>query len=366
MITSTRRGAAAVAAGSAALLLAACGAGSASTTTPAATGSPAASAATSAAASSPAAAGDDGVGCADAQGKVVGYSEPLPDPNFKEIERIMEATLTKYGVTLRPVNANLNPGKQISDITSLIQAGVDVLVANPIDPNATKPAFDRAREAGIPIVAQETTVGGPFFTNVTADVEAAAAGGADDLKAAVGDGAVYAVLGPPIAEVLKRENDAFTARAEEIGLNVADQQANQQITPEGAKAIADAWKQKAGADVKGIWTFNDTSALGVASSVGGSFKPAIVSINAQPEAIPLVKAGTILATYDIQQDKIGQLLAYASLRAICKGTVPQTITVPVVRYDSANVDSWTPLAERGKEPLTAVEFEERDGKTYVK
>ncbi len=346
-----------------ALVLAACGGSSSGAGTAAApVGSPAASTS-----SEPtAAAGSDPIGCAKARGKTVGYSEPLPDPNFQEIERIMKVTLDKYGVDLKAVNANLDPGKQISDIQALIQSKVAVLVANPIDPNATKAGFDKARAAGIPVIAQETTVGGPFFTNVGADVEAAAAGGAQDLKAAVGDGKVGAIIGPPIAEVLTRQANAFAAKAKEIGLNVVDTQTNARITPQAAKGFADAWKQKLGAGLKGVWTFNDVSAIGVASSTGGDFTPAIVSINAQPDAIPLVQSGKLLATYDIQQDKLGQMLAYASLQSICGGKVPESIWIPVVKYDKGNVGQWKPLSERGNEPLTSVAFEERDGKNYLK
>ncbi len=348
---------------SAALALAACGSSStnASTTSAAAT-SPTASASTSDTASASA---STGVGCDAAKGKTVGYSEPLPDPNFAAIEKIISSELGKFGATLKPVNANLNPGKQISDIQTLIQQGVAVLIANPIDANATKAAFDKARAANIPIVAQETSVGGPFFTNVAGDVEGAAAGGAQTLKDAVGDGKVGAILGPTFAEVLKRENDAFLAKAKEISLNVVDQQTNQKITPQDAKAFADGWKQKFGADLKGIWTFNDVSAIGAASSIGGTFAPKIVSINAQPDAIPLVKAGRILATYDIQQDKLGQVLAYGALAAICGQEMPKEVIIPTIKYDASNVDQWRPMDERINDPFD-VQFEEKDGVAYLK
>src|SRR3712207_7379714 len=73
----------------------------------------------------------DGVGCDEARGKVVGFSEPLPDPNFAAIEKILSNALSRYGATLRATNANLDPGKQISDIRTLLQQQVDVLIANP-------------------------------------------------------------------------------------------------------------------------------------------------------------------------------------------------------------------------------------------
>jgi ribose transport system substrate-binding protein len=317
-----------------------------------------------AAAETDAAGGGQEVGCDAAQGTVIGYSEPIPDPNFQAIEQIIQAKLDEFGATLSPVNANLDPGKQISDIQSLVQQQVDVLVVNPVDPNAVIPALEEARAAGIPIVAQETTTGGPFFTNVTADVEFAAAEGARILKEQVGDGQVGAIAGPTFAEVIVRENEAFAASAAEAGLTVADTQTNQQITPDAARQIADAWKQQFGADLAGIWTFNDTSAVGAASAVDDTFAPVIVSINGQPDAIPLVEQGVIHATFDLQQDKLGQALAFAALAAICEQEVPEEIVIPVKEINADNVAEWVPLTERVDDPF-AVEFEERDGRTYL-
>lgn len=336
-----------------ALLLAACGSsGSGSSANSASAGGAEAAASSS-----------GGIGCAKAKGAVVGYSEPLPDPNFKFIEQIMDKELGKYGASLRAVNANLDPGKQVSDINTLVQSGVKVLIANPIDPNATKPAFDRARAQNIPVVAQETTIGGPFVTDVTGDVEGAATQGAQLLQKTVGDGKVAAIDGPSFAEVLSRENNAFKKEAGSIGLNVVDTQVNQQITPQAAQGFAASWRDKYGADLKGIWTFNDTSAVGAASAFSGGNGPAIVSINGEPQIIPLIKSGAVLASYDIQQDKLGQALAYSALGAICGTKLPSQIVIPVQVIDKGSVDQYKPLSDRVNEPFVA-KFEQRDGRTY--
>ncbi|MDX6742412.1 sugar ABC transporter substrate-binding protein [Actinocorallia sp. A-T 12471] len=308
---------------------------------------------------------DDGVGCAAAEGKTVGFSEPLPDPNFQAIETIVAKALKEYGAELKPVNANLDPGKQISDITALLQQGVSALIANPVDPNATQGVFAQARAKNVPVIVLDTKVGGPYFTMVHDDVETAATEGARILKEKVGDGKVGAILGPSFAELLTWEKEAFLAEAEKIGLNVVDQQVNQKITPDGAKAITDAWKQKYGADLKGVWTFNDVSAIGAASSLSGDFAPAIVSINGQPDAIPLVKAGKITTTFGVPYDKTGQALAYAALRALCGAEIAKEIVVPTVKLDKDNVDSWQPISARVDNPFK-IELEERDGRTHVK
>ncbi|MBW8485849.1 sugar ABC transporter substrate-binding protein [Actinomadura parmotrematis] len=309
--------------------------------------------------------GDDGIGCAAAKGKTVGFSEPLPDPNFQALEKILTKSLGKYGAKLRPVNANLNPGKQISDIQTLLQQRVDVLIANPVDPNATQGAFAQARQKKIPIIVLDTKVGGPYYTSVHDDVEYAAAEGARQLKTLAAGGKVAAIYGPSFAELLNWEKAAFDAAAKEAGLDVVDRQVNQKITPDAAKGIAEAWRQKYGAQLKGIWTFNDVSAIGAASAIGGDFKPAIVSINGQPDAIPLVQAGKISMTFGVPYDKTGQAMAYAALRALCGAKVPAEITVPTVKIDKAGAGSWQPIAQRVDNPFK-VAFEQRAGKTYVK
>lgn len=309
--------------------------------------------------------GDGGIGCPEAEGKVVGFSQPLPDPNFAAIEQVLNEALATHGAELRSVTANLDPGKQISDLQTLLQQQVAVLIANPVDPNATKPIFDQFRARDIPIVALDTEIGGPFLTEVKEDMRFAAAEGAKLLKETVGDGQVGAIYGPPFAEILNWEKDAFDAAAKEVGLNVVATGVNQEISPQGAKRITDAWKQKYGADLKGIWTFSDTTAIGAASSLGGDFTPAIVSINGQPDVVPLVQAGKVTATFQVPYEKTGQALAYAALQAICGRDVPPEIVVPVSKLDQSNIGSYRPVQERAKDPFE-VELEEREGTTFIK
>jgi ribose transport system substrate-binding protein len=356
MISGAQRAAAGLTAAGLALALAACGGSTSST---------AAHPSGSAKPSGSAQAAGDAIGCPAAKGKVVGFSEPIADPNFAAIQQIVTKALAKYGVRLRALNANLNPGQQISDINTLLQQQVAVLIANPVDPNATQGVFNQARTAHIPIVALDTQIGGPYFTTVHDDMQYAGSQGALTLKSLVGSGEVGAIYGPAFAEILNWEKEAFNAAAQQAGLHVAVTAVNQAITPAVAQSIASAWKQRYGSSLKGIWTFNDTSAIGVASTFGASFHPYLVSINGQPDAVPLVSNGTINTTFGVPYDKTGQVLAYAALRAICGAKLPSTVYVPTVKLTKANIGSWEPISARVNNPFQ-VAFEQRDGKTYVK
>jgi ABC-type sugar transport system substrate-binding protein len=301
--------------------------------------------------------------CADLEGATIGYSQPIPDPNFAIIDEVMAAQLELVGAEYIGVNAQFDPGKQVSDVQTLQQQGITALIINPVDPTVTAAAVQEVIDAGIPVIVQDTDNDGTYFTSVNADVISAAEEGAALLKELVGDGTVGVIVGPPFATVLERQAETFAAAAEEVGLNVIDTQTSGNPgDPGAAQTIVEAWKQQA-PDLAGIWTFNDTSAVGVAATFDDAFAPALVSINGQPEAIPLIEGGRINATFDLQQDMIARSLAFAAATAICGGELPSDVWVQSKLIDADNVGEWVTPVERGVE--SELGLEEIDGKTFI-
>lgn len=301
--------------------------------------------------------------CPELEGATIGYSQPIPDPNFALIDEVMAAQLDVVGAEYIGVNAQFDPGKQVSDIQTLQQQGITALIINPVDPTVTAAAVQEVIDAGIPVVVQDTDNDGTYFTSVNADVITAAEQGAALLKELVGDGPVGVIVGPPFATVLKREADTFAAAAAEVGLNVIDTQTSGNPgDPGAAQSIAEAWKQQ-NPDLAGIWTFNDTSAVGVAATFDDAFAPALVSINGQPEAIPLIEGGRINATFDLQTDMIARSLAFAAATAICGGELPSDVWVQTKLIDATNVADWVTPADRSID--SDLGTEEIDGKTFI-
>lgn len=313
-------------------------------------------------AAAPAASAEGGNPCEG--GKVVGYAQPLPDPNFQVLGRVVKQELEQDGCTVRITNANLDPGKQVADIQTLQQQGIDVLITNPVVPQAIQPAIDRLRQRDIPVIVQETRMVKNVTTNVTSDVEKAAADGARVLQEEVGEnGTVAAIEGPKLAEILVRENEGFAAAAKELGLNVVDTATNTKITPDGAREVANRFKQRH-RDLDGMWTFNDTSALGAMSTKGGGFDPAIVSINGQQEAVEAIKRGQIHTTFALQQVKIGHTLAYAAREALAGRELPKEIYLPLAEVNKENADQYVPSDEAMRQPFE-VRLQDQGGKMYV-
>lgn len=298
------------------------------------------------------------------KGATIGFSMPLPDPNFAVLGPVVKADLEKDGYKVILTQANLDPGKQISDINSLIGRGIKALVTNPVDPRAVQPVIQRLNSMHIPIVVQETRIGGPYTTDVTSTVEDAAADGAVTLKKAVGNRPVTALEGLKQAEILNRENEAFLAKAKEIGLKVVDRKTNVQVTPDGARQQALVWKQRYGSHLKGIWSFNDSSALGMSSLIGNGFAPKIVSINGESEVIPLIKQGKVLATYWLQLPKIAHTLSYAVEQSLCQKPLPKEIFLPLKKITSANISDWKSPEQQSREKFP-VKIVQRNGRATV-
>ena len=138
-------------------------------------------------------------------------------------------------------------------------------------------------------------------------MEYAGSQGAIQLKSLVGNGDVAEMDGPPFAEILNWERKSFQTEAKQIGLHVVDVKVNEADHTPAGHPDRDGWKAKYGAGLKGVWTFNDTSAEASSRPIGGGFNPKIVSINGQPEALPLVAAGKINTTFGValRQDRPG-------------------------------------------------------------
>ena len=84
----------------------------------------------------------------------IGVSMALFDDNFLTVLRsgMIEYAKTQNGVTLQVEDAQNDVAKQQSQIQNFIAAGVDAIIVNPVDTDATTAMSKIAADAGIPLV----------------------------------------------------------------------------------------------------------------------------------------------------------------------------------------------------------------------
>lgn len=304
--------------------------------------------------------------CPDKGPATIGMSTPLPIDLFETYIDVVEDQAGRAGHEVIAAVANLDPNKQISDVQSMINQGVDVIIVAPLVPEAMQPVIARARDERIRVIGIDigADLVDQYATNVVSLNRQAAQAAAEFLGEQVPGGTVTILNGPSFGgRPLIERAEGFEAGAAQAGLDVVDEQTNEAVNADTAAAIANTWKQQF-PDLGGMLLFNDISAIGALSAVGGGFEPVVVSINGEVAAIEAVRAGRLTATYDLLPIAHGNLLAYAADQAFCGNDLPTEIGIETVRVDGSNVDRWTPLDEQRELSFT-VEFEEREGETVL-
>jgi ribose transport system substrate-binding protein len=297
---------------------------------------------------------------------VIGHSVPHgADPVLAAKAEAFEVEAERQGYEVITTDANVDPGKQISDVETLLQRGVDALVIWPLDANSIQPALDRVRAEGIPIIVHDTASGGPYFTNLDYADREAAYEAAEYLAQLNGPGSgVVSVLGPETIETFRERNAGFREGADAAGLELLDAQTNERITPDGTAAFARTWKQRFGSEVQGLFDPVDLTALAAAALKDDEFAPDVVGLGGGEDAIEAVRSGVLAATWDLRPTLTGRALVWAVSEALAGRTLPEDIVIELPRIDGDNVDEVIPFEVQLNGD---VEFgtEERDGKTFL-
>ncbi|HOK32821.1 MAG TPA: D-ribose ABC transporter substrate-binding protein, partial [Limnochordia bacterium] len=94
----------------------------------------------------------------------------LDNPFFVDLKDGAEAKAAELGVTLRVLDAQDDPARQLAGIEDLIARGVDLILVNPTDSAAVVPAILAANRAGIPIITVDRAAeGGEVVTHIASD-----------------------------------------------------------------------------------------------------------------------------------------------------------------------------------------------------
>lgn len=107
---------------------------------------------------------------AQGKGPVIGVSwSNFQEERWKTDEAAIKAAIEKAGGTYLSADAQSNPGKQLSDVESLIARGAKALIVLAQDAQAIRPAVDKALNEGIPVVGYDRLIENPKAFYLTFD-----------------------------------------------------------------------------------------------------------------------------------------------------------------------------------------------------
>jgi D-xylose transport system substrate-binding protein len=255
-------------------------------------------------------------------------------PNIKK-------TVEDGGGTYIDKDANLSNEQQLTDIDTLISQGAKVLILLAQDTKAVLPGLQKAKDAGIPVIAYDRLIEDPGILYITFDNVAVGKAEADAILKKVPEGNYVLIKGDP------GDPNASTFLPQgwdEAGLKAAVDAGKITILNGPDGTFTDAWKtekaqqnmeaiiDKANSDGKkidAILAENDSTALGVAAALTAKSYgyPPLSGQDGDEANLQNVAAGIQYVDVWKNANELGKAAGAAALE-LCKGTDMASLKLP--------------------------------------
>lgn len=223
----------------------------------------------------------------------------------------MEQRAETLSVDLRFSSVDEDVVEQVNGVQDLVAQGVDGILISPIDAVATRPAYEAADAAGIPIISVARHADTPLQTLFVAmDERRIGREIADWIIGRVGEDAKIAMIsGPSGAATFRNLSEGFKERAAETpGVEIVFENDGSLTRERGLRVAEDVLV--AHPDVDAIYGGNDELGLGAAQAVAaaGMLDSVVVTgMNGIPPAVAAVKRGDLGLTVALNPIAWGEL-----------------------------------------------------------
>jgi len=194
---------------------------------------------------------------------VIGVSQCSEDiwRNWQNSEMMLESTLHD-GVELRFTTARDDSKRQIQQIDSLVESGIQLLIVAPNQLASVTPAINRAYDQGIPVIVFERKTDSPKYTAfVSADnYEIGHIMGDYVVMRLKGKGRVIEILGLKGSSPAEERHKGFTDALKDSGVKIVATLQSDWTEERGYEAVKN-YKGNL-ADIDLVFAHNDRSAIG--------------------------------------------------------------------------------------------------------
>ena len=224
------------------------------------------------------------------------------------VKDAMEARAKEKNIALIVNDAQRTADKQVQQIETFISQKVDAIILNPCEVEASSPAIEKAKAAGIPIInVNSETAAAPDGFVGSRDEEAGEIAMEQIAKLLNGKGNVVMIEGyMGQAAQIKRSAGAKTVLDKYPGIKILAQQTADWDRAKGM-SLMENWIQSYGNKINAVFAHNDEMGMGALQALEQAKlkdKVAVISIDAIADALQAVKDGRLDAT--VYQDAKGQ------------------------------------------------------------
>jgi ribose transport system substrate-binding protein len=212
--------------------------------------------------------------------------QDMSNPFFAAMEKGAQEAAAEIGATLNTQDAQLDLANQNTQIDAFIQQGVDLIVISAVDQAGIAPAIERAKAAGVIVMAVDTPAVGADAVFQTNAVQAGEVSCTYLFEQMGGKGQVLLVDGTPIQTIIDRITGCKNVAANFPDIQIVGQQASRNDRASGMSVTTDMLT--ANPDVTGIFGMNDPSALGAVLAVeqaGKASQIKVTGVDGSPEAV---------------------------------------------------------------------------------
>ena len=257
---------------------------------------------------------------------------------------LLEAECKARGYELTVTDGEKDASKQIDDINTLINKGVDGILVLPIDGNSVAEGVENAYEAGIPIATvlrDMPTVADKYvcFSGCD-DVELGSIAGQWIVDALGGKGKVVYITGIPGVSTAENRTKGFHSVVDKYpDIEIIVEQAANYSRSE-AMTVMEAILQ-ANPEIDAVWCANDEMAGGAYSAIEAAGREDILlgGANFQKDAYERILAGTQNADITTPPQMVIAALD-AVITTLEGGTVEKTLYYPLDLITKDNVDQF--------------------------
>ncbi|MBA3408189.1 MAG: ABC transporter substrate-binding protein [Solirubrobacterales bacterium] len=281
---------------------------------------------------------------------VVGFSQSEKEANpfrIAETQSIKDEAESVGVKKLLTTNANSQLPKQISDIQDMLAQGAQVLIVAPLNSEGLEPAFDAAKEKGVPVITIDRKVSGKacgnWLTFIGSNFVEQGKRAADAMiKATDGEAKVAILLGSSGNNVTTDRTNGFVdqIKAEAPDIEIVAKQTGEFARDKGQAVMENLLQSNP--EIDAVYAENDEMALGAIVAIRSAGKKPgedvkVVSIDGTRNAVQAIVDGKINAVIE-SNPRFGPLAFKTAADFMAGKGIADNVIISDKEYDESNAE----------------------------
>lgn len=279
-----------------------------------------------------------------AKGLKIGFSQvTLQSPFYVQLKEGAQAAAAADGDELIFLDANGDVNKQNNDIQDLLTRKVNVLIVNPVNPDAVAPSLEAAHRANVPIITVDRSVHGTVAAHIGRDNVKMGELSGKALVAALKakgltKGKIIEIQGDAGGTVMQDRRNGFHSAVKGTGFTIVEGPYSEYIRANAVTAMQDLLQ--ANPDVKAVYAHNDDMALGAMQVLDeANRKDVLVSgVDGLSEALNAIDSGNQYVATSLNDPRYLGDITIQTAREVAAGKkVPSFVDAGTAVVTKANV-----------------------------